>query len=111
MKKKAETPKLTYKEVCGDEPCVWFTVKDMKREGKEFLQWAKDLGCVWMNGEEIDPSKGTDFFTLAINADGTLANVSVYARMARKQSKHPAKIVSFSEYKRRGTLQSSVQTF
>lgn len=101
MRKVTKTTELTYKDVCGNEQMVWFTVKDMKREGRAFLQWAKDLGCVWMNGEEIDPSKGTDFFTLAIHADGKLYNVSVYSYMERKQSKHPAPIFAFADYKKK----------
>ena len=40
---------MTYKDVCGSESCVWFELLDMKKEGRKFLQWAKDLGCVWLN--------------------------------------------------------------
>ena len=71
---------MDYRDVCGTERCVWFTLSDMREEGRRFLRWAKALGCVWMNGTEIDPEAGTDFFTLCIHADGTLANVPAMAR-------------------------------
>ena len=35
-----------YKEVCGNEECVWFEIKPS--EGKKFLKWAKELGCIWL---------------------------------------------------------------
>ena len=87
---------MNYKDVCGKEESVWFTLSDMENEGRLFLQWAKELGCVWMNGEEIDPSKGTDFFTLSIHSDGTLANVPAMARVAKKFK--GVKRVCFSDY-------------
>jgi hypothetical protein len=68
----------------------------MKKEGRKFLQWARDLGCVWLNGEKINPRKGTDFFHLAIHADGKLANVAMFAWLV-PQYKDVRK-VKFSEY-------------
>ena len=32
---------------------AWFIVA--KKDGKRFLQFAKDSGCVWINGDEICP--------------------------------------------------------
>ncbi len=66
-----------YQDVCGTESRVWFEIRP--KEGKEFLHWAKSLGCVWLNGEEIVQKKGADFFHFAIHSDGTLANVAMYA--------------------------------
>ncbi len=87
---------MTYKEVCGNESCVWFSLTDMKIEGRKFLQWAKDLGCVWLNGEEINSRKGTDFFHLSIHADGKLSNVAMYAWVAPQYAN--VKRVRFSEF-------------
>ena len=70
---------MTYKEVCGNEPCVWFSLTDMKKEGRKFLQWAKDIGCVWLNGEEINPR-----------------NVAMFAWLAPQYAN--VKKVKFSEY-------------
>lgn len=42
MRIKTSGTGLTYKDVCGDEPSVWFSLKDMKKEGKAFLQWARN---------------------------------------------------------------------
>ena len=86
---------VTYKDVCKDEE-IWFTLSNKLKDGRLFLKWAKDLGCVWINGEEIDPSKGTDFFTLSIHSDGTLANVPAMA-LASKQFEG-VKRVRFKDY-------------
>lgn len=87
---------MNYKDVCGNEESVWFVLSDMAEEGRLFLQWAKELGCVWMNGEEIDSEKGTDFFTLSIHANGTLANVPAMARVSKRSKK--IKRVNFRAY-------------
>ena len=86
---------MTYKDVCTEKE-IWFRLSDKKKEGKIFLQWAKELGCVWTNGEEIDPQKGTDFFTLSINCDGKLANVPAMA-LAAQQFK-TIKRVNFADF-------------
>ncbi len=65
-----------YKELCGDEKEVWIEISP--GEGEEFLQWAKDLGCVWINGKQIVPSEGANSFHFAIHNDGTLANVAMF---------------------------------
>ncbi len=74
---------MTYRDVCAGEE-VWFTLSDKVKEGRLFLQWAKELGCVWINGEEIDQEKGTDFFTLSISSDGRLANVPAFAIVSKQ---------------------------
>lgn len=87
---------MTYKDVVGEEESVWFCLRDMKREGKKFLQWAKDLGCVWMNGEEIEPRKGVNFFHIAMYKDGKLANVGMFAFMNPKYK--DCKRIVFADY-------------
>ena len=37
------------------EDDVWFRVEE--KDSKRFLQFAKDLGCIWINGTDIDPEK------------------------------------------------------
>ncbi len=85
----------TYKEVCGTESRVWFEIKPKER--KEFLKWAKALGCKWLNGTEINPRKGADFLHLSIHNDGSLANVAMYAWVAKQFEKVPKYM--FCEYK------------
>lgn len=53
---------------------VWFSLRDKKG----FLKWAKEQGCVWMNGSEINP-EGDCFFHMAIHQDLTIANVAMHA--------------------------------
>ena len=70
-----------FKEVCGNNKEVWFEIE--LNEGKKFLKWAKDLGCVWANGEEIEPNKGSEFFHLSISNDGKLAYVPISAWVSK----------------------------
>ncbi len=86
---------MDYKDVCGTENAVWFCLSN-KREGRRFLQWAKELGCVWLNGDEIEPSKGTDFFTLCITKEGKIGNVSAMALPSEQFQQ--VKRVRFADY-------------
>ena len=70
-----------YKDVCGGKE-VWFEIKP--RQGKRFLKWAKSLGCVWINGDEIEPNKGADFFHFSIDSNGKLAYVPIFAWVSKK---------------------------
>ena len=85
-----------YKDVCGNKECVWFEIKPS--EGKKFLKWAKDLGCVWLNGEEIEPEKGADFFHFSIHNDGKLANVAMFVWFAKHPKFENVKRYMFCEY-------------
>ena len=71
-----------YKDVCESKECVWFEINP--KVSKKFLKWAKDLGCVWINGEEIEPNKGTDFFHLSIDRNGNLATVPISAWVSKQ---------------------------
>ena len=75
---------MDYKDVCAGEENVWFRLSNSKKEGKFFLKWAKDLGCMWINGKEIDPQNDTYFFTLSISSDGKLSNVPAIALVSRQ---------------------------
>lgn len=85
---------ITYKDVCEQEDTVWFEIDPKK--GKQFLKWAKNIGCVWANGEEIDPRKGTQFLHVAVHSNGKIANVAMFAWVA-KQFEHVTKYY-FPEY-------------
>ena len=86
-----------FKEVCGNNKSVWFEME--LNEGKKFLKWAKDLGCVWANGEQIEPEKGVDFFHLSISNDGKLAYVLISAWVSRAGNDKDVKKTSFSLFK------------
>lgn len=75
---------MNYKDVCEEE--IWFILSNKKKEGRRFLEWAKELGCVWLNGSEIEPKKGLDFPVVAINPNRKLGYVPAMA-MAAKQFK------------------------
>lgn len=63
---------------------VWFSL----RSKKAFLEWAKEQGCVWMNGEGIN-TDGDCFFHMAVHQDKTIANVAMYAWFAEKFKDKP----------------------
>ena len=85
-----------YKEVCGKDECVWFEIQG--NEGKKFLKWAKDLGCVWLSGEEINPRKGASFFHFSIHSDGKLAYVSMMVWATKHEKFANIKRYMFCEY-------------
>ena len=85
-----------YKEVCGDKECVWFEISPS--EGEEFLRWAKELGCIWVNGNEIKPENGADFFHFSIHNDGKLAYVSMLVWFAQHPKFENIERYVFSEF-------------
>ena len=85
-----------YKDVCAGEKSVWFEIQP--NEGEKFLKWAKSLGCVWINGDEIDPKCEVDFFHFSINSEGRLSYVSMLAWVLKEQKYKSAPKYLFSEY-------------
>lgn len=63
---------------------VWFSVTDKKR----FLEWAKEQGCVWLNGNEIDP-EGECFYHMSVHRDKKIANVAMYVWFAEQFKSKP----------------------
>ncbi len=70
---------ITYKDVCGNEPCIWFEVGTRARDRVAFFKWAKVLGCVWFNGEQIKPTKGIGSPYLSMHSDGKIAFVGMWS--------------------------------
>lgn len=66
-----------YKEVCGYEKMIWFEIKT--NEYKKFLNWAKSLGCVWINGDEINVKEKITSFHYSITQQGILAKVPLFS--------------------------------
>ena len=71
-----------YKDVCKNEEKVWFEIDPKNPE--EFLNWAKEIGLTWLNGEEIEPKKGGDFFHFSVSNQGKLANVPYFIWIAEQ---------------------------
>ena len=95
-----------YKDVCKNEERVWFEIDPKNLE--EFLTWAKEIGLTWLNGEEIEPQKGANFFHFSITNQGKLANVPYFIWIA-KQFENVKKYY-FPEYKK-GNLISPADYF
>ena len=65
------------KILCGKENWAWFEIQP--KDGKKFLKWAKDLGCKWINGKEIDVNQKVEFFHFSISKDGKLSYIPAFA--------------------------------
>ena len=85
-----------YKEVCGGKEAVWFEINS--NEGKKFLKWAKDLGCVWISGKEIEPQNGADFLHFSMRSDGTLAYVDMLVWFSNAPKYEDVERFVFGEY-------------
>ena len=83
-----------YKDVCKNEEKVWFEINPEKSE--EFLIWAKQIGLVWLNGEEINVNQEVSFFHFSVSKDGKLANVPYFVWIS-KEFEHVTKYY-FPEY-------------
>ena len=62
-----------YKDVCGNCEEVWFEIEPSER--KKFFKWAKGLGCVWLDGTEINPFEEVKFTHFSVEIDGKLGIV------------------------------------
>ena len=71
-----------YKEVCCGYKEVWFEIQLGER--KKFLKWAKSLGCVWLDGTEIDPFEEIKFTHFSVDIDGKLGIVPISAWVSKQ---------------------------
>ena len=71
-----------YKNLCGNDTMAWFEIQP--KDEKKFLGWAKSLGCVWLNGDEINPKKRVGFIHFSICDDGTLGIVPIFAWVSKR---------------------------
>ena len=85
-----------YKEVCGNEKEVWFQLQE--NECETFLQWAKDLGCVWLNGKKINPQEKPTSFHYAITANGLLGKIPLFAWFSKNGQFDHIKRYMFCEF-------------
>lgn len=86
-----------YKEVCGNEQEIWFEIAKLS-EGKKFLKWAKGLGCVWINGEEINEKEIITSFHYSISSKGILAKVPLFAWFSKTGQFDHVKRYTFCEF-------------
>ena len=62
------------KEILCKEKHVWFHVRT--QDSKEFLQFAKENGCKWMCGDEVEIDKDNCDHFMGINKNLQLGFVS-----------------------------------
>ena len=72
---------------------IWFCVD--KKDWKRFLKFAKDNGCKWLNGEEINPETDNCGFHMSIQ-NHILAHVPMYSWFYTKDRR---KVMNFNEIK------------
>lgn len=77
------------KELLKRDYHIWFDISEEEKE--RFLQFAKDNGCKWMNGDEIKPGKDNCGFHMGINNKLQLGFVSMWCWFAKAENE-PRKI-------------------
>ena len=85
-----------FKDVCGNYDEAWFEMEPA--ENKKFLEWAKNLGCVWSNGDEINPTEKTNCIYLAINSEGKLRTIPILQWSSKKPSSKNIKRYVYREF-------------
>ncbi|MBE5738928.1 MAG: hypothetical protein E7354_04300 [Clostridiales bacterium] len=66
------------KELIKNDERVWFEIEDSHK--KQFLLFAKDNNCTWMNGDEILPTENNCGNLMGINSENKLGFVATYCR-------------------------------
>jgi len=84
----------TLKELLKKDYHIWFEIYD-DDEKLKFLQFAKDNGCKWISGDEINPNENNCGYHMGINKDLQIGFVSMWCWFANAKNK-PRKI-KFSE--------------
>ena len=104
-----------YKDVCGNEKEIWFEIKSKavpgkenlglfkpnEEEIKEFLEWAKSLGCIWLDKREINPEKDYKKFAsffYSVSSSGTIGRIPCFAWCSKTGQFDHIKRYMFCEY-------------
>lgn len=93
---------MTYQDICGNAPRVWFELGERKRDKVQFLKWAKSLGCLWLSGEKIHPHASTGAHYISMHKDGRIAVVGMWSWVAwhRQEEQNRTKIIDIEEWKK-----------
>lgn len=87
-----------FKELVNKKGQIWLSVN--KENKIEFLNFVKELGCVWIDGKGINPCKDKCGYHMGISKDLKIGFVSSMCWIANKNN-NPIKI-DFSEILGRG---------
>lgn len=81
------------KEILKNDKEVWFVLKDNQK--KDFLNWAKNNGLVWINKNQIDVEKDDCYYHMAVNnSKKEIANINAHCFFTEKEK---PKIVYFDK--------------
>lgn len=81
------------KEILKNDKEVWFVLKDNQK--KDFLNWAKNNGLVWINKNQIDVEKDDCYCHMAVNnSKKEIANINARCFFTEKEK---PKIVYFDK--------------
>ncbi|MBO7187566.1 MAG: hypothetical protein J6V68_04140 [Clostridia bacterium] len=90
-----EKENKNYQQVLQNEESICFQVE--LADGKNFLKWAKALGCKWQNGKPIKFNEKTTHFIISMSFDGTIGYVPIFCYKLEKSKS--VKKINFSEIK------------
>ena len=83
----------TIKEILNQNKQVWFFIEENERSA--FLKYAKENGCIWLNGNEINPDEDVCGFVMGIRQNLTMGFVPMF-RLVNKEKQSP-QIIKFKD--------------
>ena len=73
------------KEILKNDKEVWFVLKDNQK--KDFLNWAKNNGLVWINKKQIDVEKDDCYYHMAVsNSKKEISNINARCFFTEKET-------------------------
>ncbi len=65
---------MNLKNLLKENNAVWFEIEPTEKQ--KFLEFAKENGCVWLNGKEIEPSSDDCMCHMSMHNDYKIAKVA-----------------------------------
>ncbi len=71
-----------FTKALGNAEKVWFELTDQDK--RDFLIYAREIGCTWLNGEPIEPDRNACNYHMSIHADFKIASVPYFVCFANQ---------------------------
>ena len=80
----------TLKQILKNQKHIWVSIEEIEKT--EFLKYAKEQGCRWLDGSEIDPDEDNCGYHMGIRNDLTIGFVLGLC-WCMNQNNKPKKII------------------